>query len=134
MKFLAEIQAGLAEKKRSLSLLSGDDLTYCRFISAGGHGVISVASHVCPRGMLEIEAAVAKGESARADDLQQRYFPIFQALFVESNPVPLKWMLAKLGLAENRFRLPLVPVGKEAEKKLEKVLELYHVEAGEYRR
>ncbi len=134
LKYLAELQADLAVKKRTLSLLSGDDLTYYPFLLAGGHGVISVSSHVCPRAMLELEAAAAKGDRAVGDRLQENYFPIFDALFVESNPGPLKWMLAKLGLIENRLRLPLVPVGKPAIEKLESVTAQYRIETGEFRR
>jgi 4-hydroxy-tetrahydrodipicolinate synthase len=134
LQYLAELQGGLAEKKRTLSLLSGDDLTYYPFLLAGGNGVISVSSHVCPQAMLEIEAAVAQGDRAKGDRLQEKYFPIFDALFVESNPGPVKWMLEKLGLIENRLRLPLVPVEASAIEKLESVTSHYRVESNEFRR
>ena len=134
LRYFNELCAGLAKANQSLHLLSGDDATYFPFLLAGGHGVISVSSHVCPRGMLEIEAAVAKGDRLKAEKLQAAYLPLFQDLFVEANPTPLKWMLAKLGLCENRFRLPLVPVGAAAVEKLMATVSLYRVEAGEFRR
>jgi 4-hydroxy-tetrahydrodipicolinate synthase len=134
LKFFAALQDGLRAAGRKLDLLSGDDATYFPFIAAGGHGVISVASHVCPRGMRELEAAMKAGDLSLAEEIQDRYFPLFRDLFLEANPGPLKWMLAKLGLAENRFRLPLVPIGLETERKLEAVVGAYRVEAGEYRR
>jgi 4-hydroxy-tetrahydrodipicolinate synthase len=134
LRFLASLRRELSSAKLELSLLSGDDVTYSGFVSGGGHGVISVSSHVCPRAMLEIESAVARQEPSTVERLQAEYLPIFQALFVESNPGPLKWMLSKLGLCENRFRLPLVPVGPESERKLAEVVGHYRIEAGEYRR
>lgn len=134
LSFLTEIRVGLAAAGRTLDLLSGDDATYYPFLLGGGQGVISVASHVCPRAMIEIGEAVAKGDRARGDDLQAAYAPIFRDLFVEANPGPLKWALAKMGLAENRFRLPLVPVEKSTEEKLERTFSLYRLEAEEYRR
>ncbi|MBS1963438.1 MAG: 4-hydroxy-tetrahydrodipicolinate synthase [Bdellovibrionales bacterium] len=132
LKFLADLRAGLAAKNRSLDLLSGDDATYYPFLLGGGHGVISVASHVCPRGMLEIEAAVKAGDRTRGDRLQAEYLPLFTDLFVEANPGPLKWMLERLGLCENRFRLPLVPIGEKAATKLETVVAGYRVDGGQY--
>lgn len=132
LKFLADLRNGLAAKNRSLDLLSGDDATYYPFLLGGGHGVISVASHVCPRGMLEIEAAVKAGDRARGDRAQSAYLPLFTDLFVEANPGPLKWMLERLGLCANRFRLPLVPVGEAAARKLEAAVSGYRVDASEY--
>jgi 4-hydroxy-tetrahydrodipicolinate synthase len=126
-------------KIRAIKEASGNlqylaDLTYYPFLLAGGNGVISVSSHVCPQAMLEIEAAVAQGDRAKGDRLQEKYFPIFDALFVESNPGPVKWMLEKLGLIENRLRLPLVPVEASAIEKLESVTSHYRVESNEFRR
>lgn len=134
LNFLTQIRAGLAAAGRSLDLLSGDDATYYPFLLGGGHGVISVASHVCPRAMIELGEAAARGDRERGDALQAEYAPIFRDLFVEANPGPLKWVLAKMGLAENRFRLPLVPVEKFAEEKLAHTFSLYRLESGEYRR
>lgn len=132
--FFGELRAGLAQAKRSLALLSGDDVTYYPFLLAGGEGTISVASHVCPRALIEIESAVRAEDTATGDRLQADYLPLFHGLFLESNPLPLKWMLARLGLAENRFRLPLVPVGAPITEKLEATISLYRVEANEFRR
>jgi 4-hydroxy-tetrahydrodipicolinate synthase len=133
LKFLEELISGLKTSGKTLSLLSGDDATYFPFIRRGGHGVISVSSHVCPRGMLEIEAAVRDGNLGYGEELQKKYLPLFQNLFIEANPCPLKWMLKKLNLSENHFRLPLVPVSKETEKKLESTVAAYEVEKNEYR-
>jgi 4-hydroxy-tetrahydrodipicolinate synthase len=128
---LNEIQAGLARAGRSMALLSGDDATYLSFILAGGHGTISVASHVCPRAMLALEAAVGRGDSEEARKIQDRFLPIFRDLFLEANPCPLKWFLSRLGFGANALRLPLVPVSSATEEKLEKLFASYRVDQGE---
>ncbi len=134
LAFFAELRSALGTSGRPLALLSGDDLTYRAFLGDGGHGVISVSSHVCPRGMLEIEAAVTAGDAPLADRLQAAYLPLFRGLFLESNPGPLKWMLRKLGLAENFFRLPLVPIDAATAETLDRELAPYRIEKGEFRR
>lgn len=134
LSFFAELRAGLTAAKRELYLFSGDDVTYSPFLLAGGHGTISVASHVCPRALLELEAAARDGDRSRGDQLQADYLPLFRDLFLESNPGPLKWMLAKLGLGENILRLPLVAVGESTAKKLETTLASYRMETAEFRR
>jgi 4-hydroxy-tetrahydrodipicolinate synthase len=128
---LGEIRAGLAQAGRSMALLSGDDATYLPFLLGGGQGTISVASHICPRAMLGIEAAVAKGDAKEAQRIQDRFLPIFRDLFLEANPCPLKWFLARLGFGGNALRLPLVPVSSATESKLEKLFASYRVDQGE---
>lgn len=134
LSFLIEVQNSLLKANRSLSLLSGDDALYFSFIKAGGHGVISVSSHICPSAMLEIESSVASGNVDRAEKVQQAFFPIFNNLFVESNPGPLKWMMAELGLCENILRLPLVPLQAPAVEKLRNTLGAFRIEAEEIRK
>jgi 4-hydroxy-tetrahydrodipicolinate synthase len=128
---LSEIRAGLAQAGRSMALLSGDDATYLPFLFAGGQGSISVASHVCPRAMLRMEKAVLGGDVREANRIQDRFLPIFRDLFLEANPCPLKWFLARLGFGANSLRLPLVPVSAATEAKLEKLLASYRIENGE---
>ncbi len=134
MELLQEIRTGLKSAGRELTLLSGDDETYSQFLAGGGHGVISVASHVCPTAMREIEAARAKGDAVEAERIQAAYLPLFRDLFVEANPTPLKWMLADLGLARNTLRLPLVQVGVDSVAKLRETCSAFRKDSGEYRR
>lgn len=92
------------------SLLSGDDFTVLPFLAVGGHGTISVASNVVPA---EMKALVDAGRTGQLDDarvLHERLFPLFQALFLESNPIPCKAAMAAMGLIEDAFRLPLCPM------------------------
>jgi len=102
-----------------LTLLSGDDFTVLPFIACGGKGVISVSSNVAPRMMADLVAAARAGELARARELQVRMNELHRLLFVESNPIPVKWALHKLGLFGPEVRLPLVPMTEPNAKKLE---------------
>lgn len=134
LAFLSEIRAELANQKRSLALLSGDDATYFPFLCAGGDGVISVASHICPSAMLAIEKAVEDSSLPEANRIQNEFLPIFRDLFIEANPVPLKWMLEKAGLCESELRLPLVPLQKDAENRLTNLLTGYHLVGQEWKK
>lgn len=88
-------------------LLSGDDLTGCDFILAGGDGVISVTANVAPRKMHDMCAAALAGDSARAKALDAALRPLHQDLFLEANPIPVKWAVAAMGLIEQGIRLPM---------------------------
>jgi len=133
ISFLVSLQKSLASAKRELHLLSGDDVTYSSFLMAGGEGVISVSSHVCPTAMIEIEKSVERKDFSHAEKIHAAFLPVFSGLFVESNPGPLKWMMAKLGLCENRLRLPLVPIQTPAVEKLERILKVFRIDSGEFR-
>jgi 4-hydroxy-tetrahydrodipicolinate synthase len=102
-----------------LTLLSGDDFTVLPFIACGGKGVISVSSNVAPRMMADLVAAARAGRMAEARELQVRMNELHRLLFVESNPIPVKWALHKLGLFGPELRLPLVPMSEPNAKKLE---------------
>jgi 4-hydroxy-tetrahydrodipicolinate synthase len=95
-----------------LTLLSGDDFTVLPFIACGGKGVISVSSNVAPRLMADLVAAARAGDIARARELQVRLNPLHRLLFVESNPIPVKWGLHLLGLFGPEIRLPLTPLSE----------------------
>jgi 4-hydroxy-tetrahydrodipicolinate synthase len=102
-----------------LTLLSGDDFTVLPFIACGGKGVISVSSNVAPRMMADLVAAARAGDLAKARELQVRMNELHRLLFVESNPIPVKWALHKMGLFGPEVRLPLVPMSEPNAKKLE---------------
>jgi 4-hydroxy-tetrahydrodipicolinate synthase len=95
-----------------LTLLSGDDFTTAAFIAVGGEGVISVSSNVVPRKMADLVAAARAGERARARDIQVALNGLHRLLFIEPNPIPVKWALHLLGRFGPEIRLPLVPLGE----------------------
>jgi 4-hydroxy-tetrahydrodipicolinate synthase len=88
-------------------VLSGDDLTAREVIGVGAHGVISVTANVAPRAMADMVAAALRGDRAGATLVDQRLVALHRNLFVESNPIPVKWALARMGLIGGTLRLPL---------------------------
>ncbi|HKV97028.1 MAG TPA: 4-hydroxy-tetrahydrodipicolinate synthase [Gammaproteobacteria bacterium] len=91
-------------------LLSGDDATAMEFMLRGGRGVISVTANVAPKLMHALCAAAGNGERSKAEILNQRLDTLHRQLFVESNPIPVKWALAQMGRAPAGIRLPLTPL------------------------
>jgi 4-hydroxy-tetrahydrodipicolinate synthase len=94
-------------------VLSGDDATARASIAAGSRGVISVTANVAPRAMSEMLAAARSGNAARAAELDASLGGLHRDLFVEANPIPVKWLLEQLGLIGPGIRLPLVPLAAE---------------------
>jgi 4-hydroxy-tetrahydrodipicolinate synthase len=105
-----------------MTLLSGDDFTVLPFIACGGKGVISVSSNVAPRMMADLVAHARAGRLAESRDLQVKMNNLHRLLFVESNPIPVKWALHKMKLFGPELRLPLVPMGEANARKLEEEL------------
>ena len=101
---VAEIRERAGEE---FLLLSGDDATACDFLLAGGHGVISVTANVAPRLMHELCSAVLQGDAASARDIDSRLQALHRDLFLEANPIPVKWAVHELGLVKAGIRLPL---------------------------
>ncbi len=93
--------------------LSGEDATALAFMAHGGVGCISVASNVAPKLCSQLQSACLSGDYKAALDLQDRLFPLFQALFVETNPSPTKYALSVLGRMSDEARLPMVPVSEK---------------------
>jgi len=118
------LQRALDERrvlKERFALLSGDDGTFLPFLASGGHGVISVVTHLVPRTMVFIQSAFENGKFDAALGEMLRISPLIEALFWESNPVPVKSVLAAQGFfKEALFCDPLVPMRKDL---LEKLLE-----------
>jgi 4-hydroxy-tetrahydrodipicolinate synthase len=93
------------------SILSGDDALTLPFMALGAHGVVSVASNVAPRLVSRMVETFAKGDIKGARKWHDRLYPLFKALFLETNPAPAKAALALMGKMTDEIRLPLVPVG-----------------------
>ncbi len=93
-----------------LELLSGDDPIAAEAMLAGARGVISVTANVVPRAMHELAATALRGDAERARELDARLQPLHRGLFVESNPIPVKWAVARLGRIGPGIRLPLTPL------------------------
>ena len=104
------------------NMLSGEDATALGFMAHGGHGCISVASNIAPHLCAEFQNACLAGDFARALELQDRLMPLFDVLFVETNPGPVKYAAWRIGLCSAESRLPLVPVSEATKKAVDGVL------------
>jgi 4-hydroxy-tetrahydrodipicolinate synthase len=100
----------LKKAPASFALYSGNDDTALALMLLGGHGVISVTANIAPRLMSDMCRAALSGDFATARAINNRLLPLHFKLFVEPNPIPVKWALAKTGRIENGIRLPLVPL------------------------
>ena len=98
----------ISKDNENFLLFSGDDPTYLNMLKKGGDGVISVAANVVPKMISNICKHVFEQNNYDADQLDNKLTALYQLLFVESNPVPVKWMLYKMNKIENSIRLPLV--------------------------
>ncbi len=94
-------------------VISGDDPTAAALMLLGGHGNISVTANVAPRLMHELCVAAVAGDVARTRELNTRLAQLNKVLFVEANPIPVKWAVAEMGLTELGYRLPLVPLSAQ---------------------
>ena len=107
---LARVSQQRAAMGSSFNQLSGEDATALAFMAHGGDGCISVASNVAPKLCAQLQNACLAGDFRTALHVQDRLFPLFQALFVETNPSPTKYALSVLGKIVDEARLPMVPV------------------------
>ncbi len=95
---------------RNFAIYSGEDATALALILLGGHGVISVTANVAPKLMHQMCAAALVGDVKRAREINLRLLALHQRLFLEANPIPVKWALAEMGRVEYGLRLPLSPL------------------------
>jgi 4-hydroxy-tetrahydrodipicolinate synthase len=100
-------------------ILSGDDETACEFMLMGGDGVISVTGNVAPMAMHEMCEQAMAGKRDAAKEVDKRLLGLHQSLFLEANPIPVKWALARMGLIENGMRLPMTWMSTQHEAELE---------------
>ncbi len=110
MQRLADIRERVGD---DFALLSGDDFTVLPFIRHGGHGVVTVSGNVAPRQMASLCRLAAEDRIEAADELDGSLQPLNTALFLESNPIPVKWALNAMGLIGPGIRLPLTPYSEE---------------------
>lgn len=115
-------QVSAIRSQCGITVLSGDDSLTLPMMSVGAAGVISVAANVVPAGVAAMCSEFDKGNLAEAQRIHYELLPLFKALFLETNPIPVKAALWKMGLVKNVLRLPLTPMRAEMLAKLEPVL------------
>lgn len=118
----AQIMGVLRDRPAGFRVLSGDDAVTLPLIALGADGVISVASNEVPDFMSQMTERALAGEWDAARELHYRLLPLMEANFIESNPGPVKAALALMGLLEEHFRLPLVPVQEQTRARVRAVL------------
>lgn len=104
------------------SVLSGDDSLTFPILALGGVGVISVLANIMPKQVTQMVKAWLEGEAERAKELHYKLFPLCKAMFIETNPIPVKTAMAKMEMIPKEWRMPLGEMEEENEKKLEKIL------------
>jgi 4-hydroxy-tetrahydrodipicolinate synthase len=107
---------------KHFAVYSGDDPTAVALMLCGGQGNISVTANVAPRKMHELCVAALAGDAKRAMQIQFELMPLHRHLFVEPNPIPLKWAMARLGLCGGALRLPLTELAEPARPVVESAL------------
>ena len=100
----------IREAPAGFSIYSGDDPTAVALMLCGGHGNVSVTANVAPRLMHELCVAAIAGDRQRAMALQFKLLPLHKHLFVEANPIPVKWAMARMNLCGGTLRLPMTPL------------------------
>ncbi len=118
-------QASNIRSLSDITLLSGDDSMTLALLSVGGKGVISVVANLVPKDMKAMIEAFSGGDVQRAAELHIRLFPLCRAMFIETNPIPVKTAMKLLGRLNGQLRLPLSPMSHANEEKLSKVLQNY---------
>ncbi|NCC24075.1 MAG: 4-hydroxy-tetrahydrodipicolinate synthase [Deltaproteobacteria bacterium] len=105
------------------TVLSGDDFTVLPLLAIGGHGVISVVSNIVPAMMSGLTAAFSSGDLAAARQFHLQMAPLCRAMFLETNPIPVKTALSLMGRISLEFRLPLVPMAEDTKAALVSILQ-----------
>jgi 4-hydroxy-tetrahydrodipicolinate synthase len=120
---LGQIMDVIRDAPLDFRVLSGDDALALGVIALGGDGVVSVVSNETPSMMSSIINAALEGNLVKARELHYKLLPLMNLNFIESNPIPAKAVLAMMGMIEENFRLPLVPITAASREKLSKVVE-----------
>ncbi len=119
MERLAEIKELVSD---DFALLTGDDSTTCDFILNGGHGAISVTANVVPAKMAEMCRLAYEGKEQLARSIDAEIADLHRLLFIESNPIPVKWAVAEMGFGEANMRLPMTVLAEEYQESVRQAL------------
>jgi 4-hydroxy-tetrahydrodipicolinate synthase len=119
---LSQIMAILRERPDGFRVLSGDDAVTLPLVALGADGVVSVVSNESPALMSQLVTLALDGDWERARELQYRLLPLMEVNFIESSPGPVKAALMMMGLIEENFRLPLVPISEQSRERVREVL------------
>jgi 4-hydroxy-tetrahydrodipicolinate synthase len=119
---MARLQQILKDSGERIDVYSGDDLTAGPWLLEGAKGVISVTANVAPKAMAKMCDAAMDGDRAECMQWHKRLLPLHQLMFVEANPIPVKWAACRLGLIGDEIRSPLTPLSAAHHAPLEQAL------------
>lgn len=119
---MARVKHVVEQAPEGFSVFSGDDMTACELMLLGGKGNISVTANIAPKQMAKLCELAIAGHTADARSLQEELMPLHNALFTESNPIPVKWAAYEMGLIPEGIRLPLTPLSTPHHDPLKSVL------------
>ncbi|HXK59180.1 MAG TPA: 4-hydroxy-tetrahydrodipicolinate synthase [Acidobacteriota bacterium] len=120
---LAQIMDLLKARPAGFRVLSGDDAMAFALVALGGDGLISVASNIIPKEMSAMIAALRRGDLNEGRRLHFRYLDLMNLNFIESNPIPVKYAVSRLGYIQEAYRLPLCPMNQANKAKMDRELE-----------
>ncbi len=127
---LKQVSDVLEFSRKGFSVLSGDDFTTLPLLSIGGHGVISVTSNIVPKDVSAMVNGFLSGNIEKAKKLHYRLGPLNRAMFLETNPIPVKTAVSLMGMAEEEFRLPLVRMSAKNRARLKEALKAFGIKTG----
>lgn len=113
-----------------LDLYSGDDATALEFLRAGGKGVISVTANIAPQAMHDMCEAALEGDFKRAEEINNKLMQLHKNLFIESNPIPVKWALHEMGKVQTGIRLPLTMLSEGNRTRVNEALQFAGISTG----
>lgn len=122
---LEQIQNLLDTKSPNEVVLSGDDALTLSIIEMGGIGVISVVANEMPRDMSDLVSSALAGDSDQTRNLHDNILPMMEANFIESNPIPVKYALSRMGMITETYRLPMVSLEKKNKEKMDEILKSF---------
>jgi 4-hydroxy-tetrahydrodipicolinate synthase len=110
-----------------MDLISGDDALTVPIMAIGGTGVISVLSNICPKVVADLVNAMLKKDLDKANKIAFKYLPLVKAMFIETNPIPVKAAMAMMGICSDEMRLPMCSLSDEHKESLRKTLKSYNL-------
>ncbi|MEW5814731.1 MAG: 4-hydroxy-tetrahydrodipicolinate synthase [Spirochaetota bacterium] len=112
----------IQKKPHDFAVLSGDDNMTLPLLALGGKGVISVASNIIPKHMLELVKTALSGDIAKAREMHYKLLPFFKGIFIDTNPIPIKYAMSKKKMLKEYYRLPLCSMEDAKKETLEKIM------------
>ena len=110
-----------------MDLISGDDALTVPIMAVGGTGVISVLSNICPKVVADLVNAMLKKDFDKANEIAIKWLPLVKAMFIETNPIPVKAAMAMMGICSDEMRLPMCSLSDEHKESLRKTLKSYNL-------